>query len=187
MTLRNYRKCHFWYCLTENLGFVYFSVLSCWRLKRALLSQLLSRQSKTEAKSNNTLTVQAESSKFASVLFDQEFQIWVDWNWLERHLLVFCIDPIVPGFVVYYVNLSKFRQNSKQNTNSREILDSNDDKLLLQNGIQRRRKTEANNLESLSTGPEAGVWSLVTNKKSERKMNLLLFSVFFFKKLVSMI
>ena len=41
--------------------------------------------------------------------------------------------------------------------------------------------------------PESGVW-LHTNKKSERKMktmilslNLLLFSVFFFKKLVSMI
>ena len=27
-------------------------------------------------KNNNTLTVQAESSKFASVLFDQAFQIW---------------------------------------------------------------------------------------------------------------
>ena len=66
---------------------------------------------------------------------------------------------------------------SKQNTNSREILDSNDDKLLLQNGIQRRRKTEANNLESLSTGPEAGVWSLVTNKKSERKMKNMILSL----------
>ena len=51
-------------------------------------------------KNNNTRTVQAESSKFASVLFDQGFQIWVGWNWLERHLSVFCIDPIVPGFVV---------------------------------------------------------------------------------------
>ena len=55
-------------------------------------------------KNNNTRTVQAESSKFASVLFDQGFQIWVGWNWAKRHLLVFCIDPIVPGFVVYYVN-----------------------------------------------------------------------------------
>ena len=58
----------------------------------------------TIGKNNNTRTVQAESSKFASVLFDQGFQIWVGWNWLERHLSVFCIDPIVPGFVVYYVN-----------------------------------------------------------------------------------
>ena len=57
-------------------------------------------------KNNNTRTVQAESSKFASVLFNQGFQIWVGWNWLERHLSVFCIDPIVPGFVVYYVNSS---------------------------------------------------------------------------------
>ena len=57
-------------------------------------------------KNNNTHTVQAESSKFASVLFDQGFQIWVGWNWSERHLLVFCINPIVPGFVVYYVNCS---------------------------------------------------------------------------------
>ena len=31
-------------------------------------------------KNNNTRTVQAESSKFASVLFDQGFQIWVGWN-----------------------------------------------------------------------------------------------------------
>ena len=50
--------------------------------------------------------MQAESSKFSSVLFDQGFQIWVGWNWSERHLLVFCINPIVPGFVVYYVNCS---------------------------------------------------------------------------------
>ena len=56
-------------------------------------------------KNNNTRTVQAESSKFASVLFDQGFQIWVGWNWSERHLSVFCIDPIVPGFVLYYVNV----------------------------------------------------------------------------------
>ena len=26
------------------------------------------------------------------------------WNWSEWHLLVFCIDLIVPGFVVYHVN-----------------------------------------------------------------------------------
>ena len=25
-------------------------------------------------------------------------------GWLERHLMVFCIDLIVPGFVIYYVN-----------------------------------------------------------------------------------
>ena len=31
-------------------------------------------------KNKNTRTVQAESSKFASVLFDQGFQIWVGWN-----------------------------------------------------------------------------------------------------------
>ena len=48
--------------------------------------------------------MQAESSKFALVLFDQGVQIWVSWNWSERHLTVFCIDPIVPGFVAYYVN-----------------------------------------------------------------------------------
>jgi hypothetical protein len=38
-------------------------------------------------KNNNTCTVQAESSKFASVLFDQEFQIWLigtDWNAIWR-------------------------------------------------------------------------------------------------------
>ena len=34
----------------------------------------------TIGKNNNTRTVQAESSKFASVLFDQGFQIWVGWN-----------------------------------------------------------------------------------------------------------
>ena len=55
-------------------------------------------------KNNNTRTVQTELSKFASVSFDQGFQIWVGWNWSEHHLTVFCIDPIVPCFVVYYVN-----------------------------------------------------------------------------------
>ena len=55
-------------------------------------------------KNNNTRTVQAESSKFLSVLFDQGFQIWVGWILSELHLTVFCIDLIVPGFVVYYVN-----------------------------------------------------------------------------------
>ena len=55
-------------------------------------------------KNNNTRTVQAESSKFASVLFDQGFQVWVGWNRLECHLTVFCIDRITPGFVVYFVN-----------------------------------------------------------------------------------
>ena len=59
-------------------------------------------------KNNNTRTVQAESSKFASVSFDHGFQIWVGWNWLERHLTVFCIDRIVSGFVVYYVNCSTY-------------------------------------------------------------------------------
>ena len=50
-------------------------------------------------KNNNTRTVQAESSKFASVLFDKGFQIWVGWNWSECHLLVFCIDPIIRDFL----------------------------------------------------------------------------------------
>ena len=31
-------------------------------------------------KDNDTRTVQAEISKFASVSFDQGFQIWVGWN-----------------------------------------------------------------------------------------------------------
>ena len=55
-------------------------------------------------KNNNAHNVQAESSKFASVLFDQGFQVWVGWNWSECHLLVFWMDPIVHGFDVYYVN-----------------------------------------------------------------------------------
>ena len=28
----------------------------------------------------------------------------VGWNWSERHLLIFCINQIVPGFVGYYLN-----------------------------------------------------------------------------------
>ena len=54
-------------------------------------------------KTNNTRTVQSESFEFTSVLFDQGFQIWVDGNWLKCHLRVFCINSIVPYFVVYYV------------------------------------------------------------------------------------
>ena len=55
----------------------------------------------TIGKNNNTCTLQAESSKFASVLFDQGF------HWLE---LIgtpsdgIYLDLIVPGFVVYYIN-----------------------------------------------------------------------------------
>ena len=54
--------------------------------------------------------MQAESSKFASVSFYQGFDskyglVGTDRDPIsERHLAVFCIDPIVPGFVVYYVN-----------------------------------------------------------------------------------
>ena len=63
----------------------------------------------TIEKNNNSHTVQTESSKFASLSFDQGFQIVIPprikWqmyqNRLERHLTVFCIDPIV----VYFVNL----------------------------------------------------------------------------------
>ena len=69
---------------------------------------------------NDTCTVQGESSKFASVWFDQGFQIWVGWNWSKRHLLVICIDPIVPGFVVYYVNNSENTSHSANVATSTE-------------------------------------------------------------------
>ena len=46
---------------------------------------------------NNIRTVQSESSGVKLT----RFQIW---NWSERHLLIFCIDQIAPGFVVNYVN-----------------------------------------------------------------------------------
>ena len=62
--------------------------------------------------------MQAESSKFASVLFEQGFQIWVGWNWSECHLTVFCIDPIVPDFVVYYVNRNSNLLNTGNTNNS---------------------------------------------------------------------
>ena len=42
-----------------------------------LLLTQLDELSKSIGKNNITRTVQAESSKFASVLFDQGFQIWV--------------------------------------------------------------------------------------------------------------
>ena len=50
-------------------------------------------------KNNNTCTVQAESSKFASVLFNQGFQ---NIGWLEL-IGMPSDDPILPGFAVYYV------------------------------------------------------------------------------------
>ena len=37
-------------------------------------------QSSRIGKNNYTCTVQADSSKFASVSFDQVFHIWVGWN-----------------------------------------------------------------------------------------------------------
>ena len=58
-------------------------------------------------KNNNIRAVQAESSKFASLSFDQGVQIFINPSsvvyvpeQIGTHLTVFCIDPIV----VYYVN-----------------------------------------------------------------------------------
>ena len=61
-------------------------------------------------KNNNTCTVEAESSKFASLLFDQGFHIVIAprslasvpevQNRSECHLTIFCINQIV----VYYIN-----------------------------------------------------------------------------------
>ena len=48
--------------------------------------------------------MQAESSKFASLLFDQT---------PNRRVVgtdIFCIDQIVPGFIVYYLNTEIRRQ-----------------------------------------------------------------------------
>ena len=64
-----------------------------------------STKSASIGKNNNTCTVQAESSKFASLSFDQVFlqdlrQVYQ--NRSECHLTVFCINPIV----VYYGNQS---------------------------------------------------------------------------------
>ena len=67
------------------------------------------RRSKIRLGRITTLDLCRQTSKFASVLFDQGFQIWVSWNWSERHLTVFCIDPIVP---VYYAN-RKVNSNKK--------------------------------------------------------------------------
>ena len=58
-------------------------------------------------KNNNTGTVQAESSKFASLLFDQGFQIVIPPRIVANvpEPTVFCIDPIV----VYFVNIFQDR------------------------------------------------------------------------------
>ena len=89
---------------TDGVASWQSSILSLLLLHGPCLANLQERCSVGIGKNNNTRTVQAESSKFASVSFDQGFQIWVGWNWSECHLTVFCINPIVPGFVVYYVN-----------------------------------------------------------------------------------
>ena len=54
-----------------------------------------------------------------SLLLDQGFQKLLDetdcsaiWRWLERHLMVFCIDEILPSYVVVQLNnLNKFWLN----------------------------------------------------------------------------
>ena len=62
--------------------------------------------------------MQAESSKFASLLFDQGVQIVINPSSVvyvpersERHLTIFCIDPIV----VYYVNTSGLKFEREAN------------------------------------------------------------------------
>ena len=39
-----------------------------------------------------------------SLLFDQGFLKCASWDWSERHLTVFCINEIVPGYVVIRLN-----------------------------------------------------------------------------------
>ena len=52
---------------------------------------------------NNIIhTVQSESSGVKLTRFQIELY---GWNWSERHLLIVCINQIVPGFVVYYLIL----------------------------------------------------------------------------------
>ena len=69
-------------------------------LQRSQVKKWRQTFQKTATYTNSAL----ESSKCASFLFDQGFQVWDGWNRLERHLSVFCIDRITPGFVVYHVN-----------------------------------------------------------------------------------
>ena len=45
-----------------------------------------------------------------SILFDQGFQKISGWDWLERHLMVLCINEIVPSYVVMSLNFVKSRK-----------------------------------------------------------------------------
>ena len=52
---------------------------------------------------NNKFHWLSPSGGHHSLLFDQGFQKMASWDWLKRHLTVFCIDEIVPSYVVYLV------------------------------------------------------------------------------------
>ena len=61
-------------------------------------------------RNKNIRTVQSESSKFASLLFDQipyRMVVGTDWN-------AICIHRIVPGFVVYYLNIRNSERSIKE-------------------------------------------------------------------------
>ena len=68
-------------------------------------------------KKNNIHIVHSESSTFASLSFDQEFPkkrpTTAPSSWLERHLTVFCINPISTqdSLVLYLLLSCKFLEN----------------------------------------------------------------------------
>ena len=53
---------------------------------------------------NNKFRGLFPSGGFASLSFDQGVPKKLPTSPSERHLMVFCINQIVPGFVVYYLN-----------------------------------------------------------------------------------
>ena len=123
------------------------------------------------------------------------------WSVLKKQKFYYCKAELCPQSTDKLSKkkpraFTKFRQikakHKNQNSNSREILDSNHDKLLLQNGIQSRRKTKQKTWRVFQLVPkhESGVW-LLHIKKSERKMKTMILSLnlllFFFKKRVNMI
>jgi hypothetical protein len=69
-------------CIVHTLHIAYAKMINFYKKIKSIHVPFVSLIYLSIGKNNNTRTVQAESSDFASVLFDQGFQVWVNCTWL---------------------------------------------------------------------------------------------------------
>jgi hypothetical protein len=87
------RSMHVW---RQTFFGVFFTYLKVHNLIRLFTNHKITPYIKCIATHNNIYTVQSSGVKLTRL------KLKVGWNWPERHPLIFCIDQIVPGFVIYW-------------------------------------------------------------------------------------